>query len=106
MKKLKLLFVCTENLNRSRTAEDLFKGSKKVIAKSCGTSVFALKRINKHVVQWADKIYVMEEHHKNSILKDFPEVNKKINVLDIIDVYPHGDSELVEILKEKLKRYL
>jgi len=106
MHKKKLLFVCNENLNRSPTAEDLFKGSKKVIAKSCGTNVLALKRINKHSVKWADKIFVMEQHNKEKIIEDFPEAKQKIKVLEVFDLYPHGDSELVEILKKKLKRYL
>lgn len=106
MAKKKLLFVCTNNMERSPTAEDLFKNSKKFVAKSCGTGFFARKRVSSEFVEWADKIFVMEEGHRSDILKHFPKAKRKIKVLDILDVFPRNDEELVEILREKLKKYL
>ena len=107
MKKVKLLFVCTENMERRPTAEDLFKDSRKVEAKSCGTGILARKKVNDYALRWADKIFVMEQHHKDYILEHFPFAKKKeIKVLDVLDVYPRNDGELVEILKKKLKIYL
>ena len=104
---MKLLFVCTENLQRSPTSEDLFKDSKKHDVRSAGTSYFAIKRINKKDIKWADKIFVMEQHHKNYIEKKFPvSKEKEIIVLNIPDIYYRNDPELINILKEKLKEYL
>ena len=107
MKKVKLLFVCTENMERSPTAEDLFKDSRKVEAKSCGTGILARKKVNDYALRWADKIFVMEQHHKDYILEHFPFAKKKeIKVLGILDVYPRGDLELIDVLKKKLRKYL
>ena len=107
MKKIKLLFVCTENLQRSPTAEELFKNSEKYEAKSVGTSFSAIKRINESAVKWADKIFVMEKNHKDYIESNFQKLMKKeIIILNIPDVYYRNDPELIKILKEKLKEYL
>ncbi len=101
--KKKLLFVCTNNMNRSVSAEKLFDGNEKFEAKSAGTSYFAGKKVNELSLEWADYIVVMEEKHKEFILENFPEFkNKKIFVLDIPDFYNFGDKKLIEILKLKL----
>ena len=57
---MKVLFVCSQGENRSRTAKELF--SKKYNTKSAG--LFALvkeNRVNKYVLDWADLIIVMGE---------------------------------------------
>lgn len=107
MKKTKLLFVCILNLQRSPTAEGLFKNHENYEAKSAGIDISAVKIISKQAVEWADIIFCMEDIHKNFILENFSEVqNKKIIILSIPDVYYRNNPELVEILKDKLKRYL
>ena len=105
--KTKLLFVCLLNLQRSPTAESLFKNHEKSEAKSCGIGVFAEKQISKRAVEWADIIFCMEDLHKDFILENFPESqNKKIIVFNIPDIYYRDDSELIKILRDKLKGYL
>lgn len=105
--KKKLLFVCLLNLQRSPTAESLFKNHEKCKAKSCGIGVFAEKQISKQAVEWADIIFCMEDLHKDFILENFPESqNKKIIILSIPDIYYRDDSELIKILRAKLKIYL
>ena len=105
---MKLLFVCNANLQRSPTAEDLFKNSKKHEARSCGIDPLAKTRISKEIVKWADIIICMEPWHKDFILTNFLKevAGKDIRVLDILDVYFRGDPELVKILKKKLKEFL
>ena len=102
---MKLLFVCTENLQRSPTAELLFKNSKHK-AKSVGISPYATIQITKQAVDWAEVIICMEPVHKEFILKQFPSKNKEIVVLDIPDIYYRNNPELIRLLKEKLKDFL
>ncbi len=103
-----LLFICSKNQWRSPTAERLFKNHAVHMARSAGTSEKARVRINQKLMDWADVIFVMEQKHR-TILKDrFPlaSTRKQIIVLDIEDIYPFGDEELVTILKGSLEKYL
>ena len=106
--KIKLLFVCILNLQRSPTAESLFDNNEKYESESCGIDIFAKKQINEKVIKWADLIFCMENIHKKFILERFPKESKgkKIIVLDIPDVYFRDDPELREILVEKLDNWL
>ncbi|MBD3253382.1 phosphotyrosine protein phosphatase [Candidatus Pacearchaeota archaeon] len=103
---MKLLFVCTENLNRSPTAAELFKKNKKHKAKSAGISITAENNVSNELIKWADKIFVMEKVHKKFITDKVPDAENKIEVLWVPDVYPKNDPKLIEILKKKLKNYL
>ena len=106
MPKERLLFVCTGNIDRSPTAESLFSKSSKYVARSAGTWRYAYRRVSRELVDWADLIFVMEEVHKKSILQSFPDVEDKIVVLGIPDIYPRHDPELVALLRERLSKYL
>lgn len=70
-KPVKILFVCTANRMRSRTAEELYRGDTRFSVKSAGTSIFAQVIINEDLVEWADHIVVMERHHEDKIRKKF-----------------------------------
>lgn len=98
----KLLFVCTANQQRSRTAEELFRGEYET--KSAGIHPFAESPLTKEAVLWADIIFCMEEMHRRFILEKFPEeaVGKKIVVLNIPDIYIKGDERLIKLLKERV----
>ena len=106
--KIKLLFVCILNLQRSPTAESLFDNNEKYEAESVGISELASKKISKSSVRWADIIFCMENIHKEFILEKFPKEakGKKIIVLDIPDIYFRNDPELRGILAEKLDHWL
>ena len=80
----KFLFVCSGNTDRSPTAEELVNKEKGVEAKSAGTSLSA-KTNSKELTDWADYILVMEEHHKKNIVKQWPESEHKIKILNIED---------------------
>ena len=95
---MKLLFVCTHNISRSRTGEDLFK--LKHETKSAGTHEYATTPITQQAIDWADKIIVMENKHVVHIMNKF-KVKKTIINLDIPDIYVYMEDELVEIMKNK-----
>lgn len=104
----KVLFVCSANKDRSRTAEDYFSekyptlrfdsaGTNEKICFQLGTQV-----ITEELLQWADEIYVMETKHKK-IIETFSKEKYKINVLYIPDRFAYGNNELIALLDDKLK---
>jgi predicted protein tyrosine phosphatase len=98
----KILFVCTANVDRSRTAEDLLRDRTGFQVRSAGTWEWAERKISARDIEWADRIFAMEGHHREAILTISPGAKDKIAVLDIPDVYRRGDPELVALLKERL----
>jgi predicted protein tyrosine phosphatase len=103
---LNVLFVCTGNVDRSPTAEAMFKDAEGVSAKSAGTSYAATVPITPKLIKWADVIFVMEDKHEEAIVKLVPSSYKRIRVLDIPDIFYRDQPELKEILAQKLKPYL
>ena len=107
MVKTKLLFICTANVNRSRTAEDLFKDSERYEVQSAGLIKHDLggQVVTQELIDWADRIFVMDEErdcHLTKLSLEFDTNGKRINILDIPDVYLRGDLILIEILKQRL----
>ena len=101
----KILFVCTVNRMRSLTAEHIFKHDRRFEVKSAGTDISATRQINRELLDWAQYIVVMENHHRNTIRKKFPDIykKKKIICLNIPDVFPYMDGELIALLKIKMQ---
>lgn len=101
---MKVLFICNQNKNRSKTAEEIFKDSFKT--KSAG--LYNENPVSEKEISWADIIIVMEEDQRNEIAKRFPEhyIKKKILCLEIPDVYQHNQPELVNMLKSKVPALL
>ncbi len=98
---MNILFVCSRNQWRSRTAEDLFKTRGEHAVRSAGTAPSARIRISEKTVDWADLILVMEKRHKQQIQQRFGSLldEKNIRVLDIPDEYGYMDPALVDILE-------
>jgi protein-tyrosine phosphatase len=105
---MKLLFVCSRNIWRSRTAEEIYKNTMSLQVKSAGTEPSARKRITEQDIRWADLIFVMEAKHKNRIKERFPNSfdNEKIIVMDIEDNYQFMDAELITEMKTIVEEYI
>ena len=101
-----LLFICSKNQWRSPTAEMLFKNNPVHHARSAGTSDKARIKVNQKLIDWADVIFVMERKHKALLKQRYTITGRQIEVLDIEDLYPYGDAELIETLKRSLSDYL
>lgn len=101
---MKVLFVCNQNQNRSKTAEELFKNKFKT--KSAG--LYNEKPITAKDISWADIIVVMEDDHRAEIAKRFPKeyMQKQILSLNIPDVYHHNQPQLVNELQSKFNELL
>jgi predicted protein tyrosine phosphatase len=108
MYREQLLFICSRNQWRSPTAAALFADSDRYVAKSAGTSDSARIKITPGLINWADRLFVMEKRHVAIIKRNYPDLitDKSIVVLHISDDYQYMDSELVEILESRLAEHL
>lgn len=103
--KLKILFVCTVNRMRSHTAAEIYQDDPRFDVKSARTDSTARVVLSLELLEWADRIIVMEKQHRNFIRKRYPEIygNKKIACLYIPDEYDHMQPALVGLLKDKVE---
>jgi predicted protein tyrosine phosphatase len=106
MTKTKVLFVCSGNIDRSPTAEGMFKTRADLEVMSAGTSLLARRRVTKQLIDWADKIFVMEQKHADRLEHLEPGARTKIVVLNILDEYHRNDPELIRLLNERVTPYL
>lgn len=105
---MNLLFVCSRNKWRSRTAETIFKDQQLHQVRSAGTSSDARIKVNEKLITWADLIFVMEKRHKQMLQEKFKESlsKKAIIVLNIEDNYQYMDEELIGTLRAGVGPYL
>lgn len=99
---MKVLFICNQNQNRSKTAEELFKNKFKT--KSAG--LYNEKPVTEKELQWADVIIVMEDEQRSEIANRFPKLymKKRIISFDIPDIYHYNQPELVDVLQAKINK--
>ena len=99
----KILFICNQNKNRSKTAERLFHG--KFETKSAG--LYTSKPVTSQQLNWADVIMVMEETQRTELAKRFPQqyLQKRVLSLDIPDEFNYDDPKLAKLLKFKVEEY-
>ena len=97
---MKVLFVCNQNQDRSKTAEELFK--RKFETKSSG--LYSEKTVSKKEISWADIIFVMEDGQRTEIARRFPKeyMQKRILSLNIPDTFYYNQPELVELLNSRV----
>jgi len=105
----RILFVCTANVDRSRTAEDLYKDDDRYEVRSAGVAPFATVPLTRDLLLWADRVFVMnedEDQHRTLIRVRFPDVNRPLVDLDVEDRWRRGDPELVSLLLRRLRPHL
>lgn len=105
---LKILFICSQNRWRSLTAEKMYDGFHGYIVRSAGTEKNARICVNEGHVGWADVIFTMEKRHDERLRDKFPTAlrGKKLICLHIDDDYQFMNSNLQEVLKERLKPHI
>lgn len=98
---MKVLFICNQNENRSKTAEELFKN--RYETKSAG--LFNFKPVSEKEIKWVDLVIVMEDRQRSEIAKRFPKLymQKRILSLNVADIYNYNDSELIIELQNKMR---
>ena len=104
----KLLFVCSQNRLRSPTAEHLFADRTGLEVASAGLNKGADEPLSVELIEWADIIFVMEKTHRGKLSNKFKAhlKNKRLICLDIPDDYEYMQPELVELLEQKVGRFL
>ena len=105
----KYLFICTANIQRSKTAEHHFQiaypqhqfqsaGLNQRICEQYGITL-----VNVEMLAWADRIWVMEQRHLARIKEHTQDqFLHKITVLHIEDIYPYNSPELIRVLEQKM----
>lgn len=107
---MNILFLCTANVQRSKTGEELFRAANKNnVYRSAGLSAKYVQKANstlcnEELLKWADRIYVFEQLHVD-LIKTYTGdayLSKIVN-LDIPDSYSYFQRELVLLLLDKIK---
>lgn len=103
---MNILFLCTANIQRSKTAEDHFSvkypahniksaGLSEKYCKHYGSTLCTLE-----LLEWADKVFVMEPMHVERIsLYAGESYLEKVEILNIDDIYQYMQSELIEAIE-------
>ena len=104
-----ILFVCTANIDRSRTAEDLYRDDPRFEVRSAGTAPFATTPLTRELLEWADRVFVMsekEDQHQTQIKLRFPSTDRPVVDLDVEDRWKRGHPELVRRVLRSLRPHL
>ena len=101
---LKILFVCGRNRRRSPTAEAIFAGIDGIEVSSAGTSPEADSPVSSELVDWADKIFVMDKKQQMQMKARYAErlKDKRLVCLNIPDRYELMQPELQAELRSKV----
>ena len=108
---MNILFLCTANKQRSKTAEELFSALDKCNEyKSAGLSSKYVEKAGstlctEELLDWADKIYTFEDMHTQRITQHTGDkFLSKVTNLDIEDKYQYFQRELVLLLAERVPK--
>ncbi len=101
---MNILFVCSANVHRSKGfAREFTKYLKNQSVEVRSAGVYAGSgrgyALDKKILKWADKIFVMTQGHKMFIHKVHNEFLEKVHVIGISDEYDIDDESLVEVAK-------
>jgi len=103
----KVLFVCSANVDRSPTAEKIYADHPGWEVKSAGVSLYARTPVSAELVEWSDVIFTMEDYQRQRIMYKFADIaDKTVVSLHIPDKFVYMSPLLVEIIKEKVDKWL
>jgi predicted protein tyrosine phosphatase len=99
-RRLRVLFVCAMNKQRSATAAQIYRNDARLEVRSGGVRSDAKRRVTGDDMRWADIVFAMENEHKVWLTTRFEEFDlPPIDVLDIPDDYEYMDPALQEMLR-------
>jgi predicted protein tyrosine phosphatase len=99
---IKILFICSRNKRRSRTAEKIFKNRQDIDVKSAGFSKKSPVKVSEKDLDWADLILVMEYRHSKRLKELFHQIKiPELGVLKIPDDYEFTEERLIHLIEEK-----
>jgi predicted protein tyrosine phosphatase len=96
------------NMQRSPTAENIYKNDPRVQVRSAGLSESSRCRLTAKHIEWADLILVMENKHKHRMLEVFRGrvTFPRIECLQITDEHGYMTPELIEQIKAATEPYI
>jgi predicted protein tyrosine phosphatase len=107
---MNILFLCTANRDRSRTAEIYFQNKyPNYKFRSAGINKYLSERhggiyIKRYMLDVADKIICMEQVHSDWIVQNIDKKYlSKIEVLNLGDTETFMNEELIKMLESKFK---
>jgi predicted protein tyrosine phosphatase len=106
--RCRVLFLCRHNRMRSPTAERVFCKRPDLDVRSAGTAPDALARVNTHMLDWADLIFIMDDQQRRALHRRFaghPALERLI-CLDIPDEFIFLQPELIELLEDRAAPHL
>jgi len=96
----KLLFVCEGNVQRSPSFEAWFKKFRpEYEVKSTGTSYGYPERMSKELLEWADRIFLMDLEQEMFLKRKFPEFLFKSEIVGCSDQYPRESPQLFRLIE-------
>ena len=106
-KRMRVLFLCSQNKRRSLTAEKVLDGLRVWQVRSAGTENNARMKVTGGLIGWAEVIFTMEKKHSRRIQEKYREelIGKKVVCLNIPDEYEFMDETLIEILEAEVDRF-
>ncbi|MDR1298239.1 MAG: hypothetical protein LBO05_12925 [Deltaproteobacteria bacterium] len=106
--RLKVLFVCSANVDRSPTAEVVHRGRQSVAARSAGVGEGAATPVSKQLADWADIVCAMEDWHVRRLREKFASSLERTPVfnLDVPDVHSYMDGALITLIEKKMEPVL
>lgn len=105
---LRVLFLCSQNRLRSPTAEQVFADWPGIEVASAGLNHDAECPLTPELLQWAQKIFVMERAQRTRLSTRFrPWLDgKQVICLNIPDDYAYMQPALVALLQARVPRHL
>jgi predicted protein tyrosine phosphatase len=100
-KKMKnLLFVCEGNEQRSPSFEKWFKEHRpQYNVRSAGTRSVYFEQISEDILEWADRVFLMDLEQERFIGREFSEFLYKTEVIGCSDQYARESSELIRLIE-------
>ncbi len=101
----KLLFVCEANAQRSPTFEIWFKEHRPDYeVKSTGVSWGYPERLNEELLEWADRVFLMDLEQEMFMLRKFPQFVYKTEIIGCSDQYPRESPQLYRLIEHWVRR--
>ncbi len=98
-RKKRLLFVCAANAQRSPSFENWFKENKpQYEVRSAGIYHGYPYQINYDILEWADKVYLMDLSQEIFISGRYLEFLYKCEVIGVSDQYSRDSPEIKELI--------
>lgn len=83
----------------------MYAGDPRFAVRSAGTLAAHGREVNREDLEWAHLVVVMEERHRQAILRGFPELagEFEIIVLGIPDVYQYMSLQLQREIRDRFE---